>query len=182
MLGNFPETQAELAELNQAAVYILFRCYDKITLVYVGKSNEIGKRLHEHIGDIIGGKGDLFNEDGDVWRAGGSALFFEYLQKRLNETVIRGVADARRTTFIYSLIPDRADREAIEATLISRLWEPDDDRWEPPPKLKLWNDRCSRSLVGNSIIQHDPSMLKPGLLTTYESSQLEKLFDACKAP
>ncbi len=179
MLGNFPETEEELARLRYAGVYVFFRYYTQHPLVYVGKSENLAERFSTHIADSISGKvGQLFDHDGTLFRNGGLATLFRSLQREFEDTLHHGVEDARRTRLIYTLLPDRQHRVAIEATIIGRLLE----RRKLPDKFTVWNSNRHRSLEMSAVLEHDQSMVDTASLTAEERDEMQIILDACRTP
>jgi hypothetical protein len=177
--GNLPESKEAVADLRRCVVYIFFRCYDGFrgkTLVYVGKSENFVERLATHYSDFLSSKyGALYEEDGSPFREGGLPLYFQSLERNLDETLRHSIADARRTRFVYA----RADKErlrSVEATIISRL----ESSFSKSESFQLENTPCSENLIDDSPIQHSHSELKVELLTDTELDRLLMILSACQ--
>ena len=109
-VGQPPAVQLRVERPEDRSSVYFFRHYtDGTTLVYVGKAEKkdpLANRIATWYGDFISGKvGDLFREDGTVFRPGGLDHFFQSLQDDFKETLRHAKAEALRTRFIYA--PDK---------------------------------------------------------------------------
>jgi hypothetical protein len=177
--GSLPRSNPEVSDLKIAAVYIFFRYYvDGTMLVYVGKaekSNPLINRIATWYSDFISGKvGELFQEDGKVFRPGGLDHFFKSLQDDFEETLLHSKAEALRTRFIYTPIQDGITLSTVETTILSRL-----KKNLPSARFRIWNDQY-RGTPSAFPFQHDLSVLKIDLLTPDESSGLQMVLLACE--
>lgn len=176
-IGNLPETREAVHDLKVPAIYIFFRCYRELkgkTLVYVGKTENLSRRLAMHYSDFLGCVANQFREDGTLFRLGWPCHYFRSIQENLEETLRFAVGEAKRTTFVYAPIQEKERREAVEATIIWRLA---DKRLEET--FTLWNTQCGSRLVREFRFEHAQSGLAFDRLTPEEQDRLSKILAVC---